>query len=51
MFLNCNKLSELNVAGFTTDEVTDMSFMFNGCGGIKELKVSNFNTKKVKNMS
>jgi surface protein len=48
--MNCDKLTQLNVANFVTDEVTDMSFMFSGCGNLKELEVSGFNTKKVKNM-
>ena len=35
----------------STDNVTDMSFMFSGCCSLKEINLSRFNTNKVTNMN
>ena len=50
MFINCSKLTSLNVHGFNTSNVTDMYFMFAGCSGLTSLDVSNFNTSNVTTM-
>ncbi len=45
-----NKLMELDVSGFDTSNVTDMSEMFCGCSHLTELDVHNFDTSNVTNM-
>ena len=42
MFDGCKRLKELDVSGFDTTNVEDMSFMFCGCSSLKELDVRNF---------
>ena len=37
MFYRCSSLKELNLNNFNTNNVTDMSYMFNGC--LDELKL------------
>jgi surface protein len=39
------------VTNFNTQNVTDMSYMFNYCNGLKSLDVKNFNTQNVTDMS
>ena len=43
-------LKELNLSNFNTNNVTDMSFMFNGCSSLKKLNIFHFNTNNVTNM-
>ena len=50
MFKGCKTLKELNVNNFSTNNVTDMSYMFYGCSSLKELNINNFNTDNVINM-
>ena len=51
MFICCSSLKELNLNNFNTNNVTDMSYMFNGCSSLKELNLNNFNTNNVTDMS
>ena len=51
MFYGCEKVEELDVAGFQTRNVENMSNMFRGCKALKAIDVSRFNHVKVKNMS
>ena len=44
------KCSCLLKGNFNTNNVVDMSFMFNECSSLKDLNISNFNTNNVKNM-
>ena len=50
MFYNCESLSQLDVSGFDTKNVKDMSHMFYGCKLLTKLDVSEFDTGKVTNM-
>jgi len=50
MFQNCPNLTSLDVSGFNTANVTNMSYMFSGCEKLTTLDVSGFNTSKVTNM-
>ena len=51
MFINCTKLATLNINGFNTSKVTDMSSMFFNCSSLTALDLSGFNTSKVTDMS
>ena len=51
MFYNCSKLKSLDLSGFDTSKVTNMSLMFYNCSGLKSLDVSGFDTSNVTNMS
>jgi surface protein len=51
MFSGCSNLTSLDVSGFNTENVKDMSGMFSGCSNLTNLDVSGFNTEKVENMS
>ena len=51
MFCDCRDLSSLDVSGFNTGKVTDMSGMFYECISLKLLDVAKFNTANVKSMS
>ena len=50
MFVDCEKLSQLNLSSFNTEKVQDMCAMFFGCSSLTFLNLSNFNTEKVENM-
>ena len=43
-------IKEINLSNFNTDNVTDMSNMFNRCLSLKEINLSKFNTDNVTNM-
>ena len=43
-------LKSLNLSGFDTSNVTNMSYMFSSCSGLTSLDVSSFNTTNVINM-
>ena len=49
MFSDCNKLSELNLSSFNTNNVTDMSWMFNNCYNLNKVIINKLNIKKFKN--
>ena len=51
MFYECSSLNELNISGFNTKKVINMSKMFYRCSSLKKLDLSNFNTNNAKNMS
>ena len=52
MFSECSGLKFLNLTSFYTNEVTNMSNMFNKCSRLKKLNISSsFYTNKVTNMS
>ncbi len=50
MFLNCIKLTSLDVSRFNTSKVIYMTQMFSYCTGLTSLDVSSFNTSNVTNM-
>lgn len=49
MFTGCG-LTSLDLSGFDTSKVTDMSAMFNHCIDLTQLDLSSFNTSKVTNI-
>ncbi len=51
MFVSCSELTSLDVTGFDTSKVTNMSSMFSGCEGLTSLDVDGFDTSNVTNMS
>ena len=51
MFYGCSSLTELDVSGFETENVTDMYGMFSGCSSLTELDLSSFNTENVRTVS
>ena len=51
MFRYCSHLTSIDLSGFDTGNVTDMSNMFCGCSGLTSLDVSGLNTGNVTNMS
>ena len=50
MFIQCHKLTTLDVTNFNTENVTSMSEMFYFCNKLTKLDLSSFNTKKVTTM-
>jgi len=50
-FYECHSLTNLDLSGFNTSNVTDMRYMFYYCSSLKSLDVSKFNTSDVTNMS
>ena len=51
-FYSCENLTKIeDIENLNTQNVTDMSYMFNRCDGLTSLDVSNFNTQKVEDMS
>ena len=51
MFSNCSSLTNINLANFNTQNVTNMSHMFYNCSSLTNINLSNFNnTKHVTNM-
>ena len=51
MFSRCIALTEIDLSGFDTSQVTNMFAMFNDCRVIKELDLSKFKTEQVINMN
>ena len=51
MFTICMKLMSVDVSGFNTEKVTNMSGMFWDCEAMTSIDVSSFNTANVTNMS
>lgn len=50
MFSGCFALTSLDVSNFNTQNVEDMSIMFEYCSALSSLDLSKFNTANVKNM-
>ena len=51
MFNKCHKLKEIKgINQFITNNVTNMTTMFQGCNEIEYLDLSNFNTSNVTDM-
>ena len=44
MFVWCDKLKNINLSNFNTQNVTDMKSMFSECESLKNIDISNFNT-------
>ena len=51
MFYNCSNLTSLDLSGFDTSKVTDMSSMFSNCSNLTSLDLSGFDTSQVTNMA
>ena len=51
MFAGCEALDSLDLSGFNTANVTDMSGMFNGCSGLEILNMTGWNTENVTTMN
>ena len=51
MFMNCRKLTSLDVTGFNTESVKRMGSMFNSCTSLISLDLSNFVVNQVTDMS
>ena len=47
MFLNCKKLTSLDLSNFNTSNVTDMHSIFNDCSNLTYLDIRNFDFTKV----
>ena len=50
MFVECFRLTELDLSEFDTSNVTNMSYMFSNCRSLTELNVSSFDTSNVTDM-
>ena len=46
MFFHCKNLISIDIPNFKTDNVANMSCIFNGCNNLKEINISNFKIKK-----
>ena len=51
MFVGCEKIIQINLNNFFTEEVINMKRMFNGCENLKYLYLYSFNTNNVTDMS
>ena len=51
MFHNCDSLTSLDLSGWNTSSVTDMSEMFNTCYRLTSLDLSGFDTSSVTDMT
>ena len=51
MFLECEKLTAIDLKGFNTEKVTDMGYMFSECRALTELDLTGFNMSGVENAS
>ncbi len=47
MFMNCSKLTAIDLSHFQTSKVTNMASMFSGCSALVELDLSSFQTPNV----
>ena len=45
MFYNCEALTNLILSNFNTQNVTNMSSIFDNCKSLTNLNLSNFNTQ------
>ena len=48
MFYRCSSLTEIDISGFDTSNVTSMIGMFYYCSNLTNLDLSGFDTRKVK---
>ena len=51
LFGNLHNLTDINLTGFDTSNVTNMRGMFQECSSLKTIDLSSFNTSKVTDMS
>ena len=51
MFSGCSSLKSLDLSGFATPKVADMSSMFEGCTSLASLDISHFDTSSASNMA
>ena len=51
MFDSCSNSERFYLSSFNTENVTDMSYMFNNNNRLREINLSSFNTNNVTNMS
>ena len=51
MFNGCNSLTNLDLSGFNTSNVINMSSMFNYCSMLERLDIRNFDFSKVTSSS
>ena len=51
MFSDLLKVTEIDLSGFDTSNVTTMSSMFSNCSSLTSIDLSNFSTSKVNSMS
>jgi len=47
MFIDCSRLSSLDLSSFNTSQVTNMGSMFDGCTMLTNLNLSHFNMEQV----
>jgi surface protein len=50
MFYQCSSLSSLDLSGFNTQKVTDMSYMFYKCLFLLNLNISHFSSNNNTNL-
>ena len=50
MFYGCSSLTELDISGFDTGNVRNMTMMFYGCSSLTELDISSFDTGNITDM-
>ena len=50
MFRTCSALTNIDLSGFDTSNVTNMNYMFQSCNVLETVDLSNFDTSKVTNM-
>ena len=50
LFISLDKVKEIDLSGFDTGNVTDMSEMFNECRSLKKVNLTGVDTSKVTNM-
>ena len=51
MFYHCNEMVSVDLSGFDTHDVTNMSSMFSGCRSLTSVDLSGFDTSSVTDMS
>ena len=51
MFENCYSLTQLDISGWDTSNVTNMYYLFNDCSSLTQLDLSNWNVGNVTSMS
>ena len=51
MFYECNKLKNLNLSNFDTEDITNIAYMFYGCNELETINFTNFTTYNVFEMS
>ena len=50
LFMNCSKLTSLNLPDFSKSTITDATYMFSGCTSITSIDLSKFNATYVTSM-